>query len=110
MFAVTNPNVAILIAQQFNKEKVQQLFARLANKKRIVSEEKANSALVIVFVAQRRGRIGVGENLQAKLPPLLRRQIIQQRIMRRFNAGQFYAGVNAGLMGIMTAVSPGFKP
>ncbi|HEY6951843.1 MAG TPA: caspase family protein [Bacteroidota bacterium] len=106
----THIHVAILIAQQFNKEKVQQLFARLANKKRIAPEEKANSVLVIVFVAQRRGMIEVGENLQAKLPPLLRRQIIQQRIMRRFNAGQFYAGVNAGLMGIMTAVSPGFKP
>lgn len=106
----THIHIAILIARQFNQERVQQLFARLANKKRIAPEEKGNSVLMVVYVAQRRGIIEVGDNLQTQLPLALRRQIIQQRIMRRFKVGQFYAGVNAGLLGVMAAIKPDFKP
>jgi hypothetical protein len=106
----THKHVAILIARQFEKGKAAKFFTLLAKKNRIAPEERANSVLILVFVDQRIGRIEVGDYLQSALPVALRRQIIQQRIMRRIGAGQFYGAVNAGLLGVMTAIEPGFQP
>ncbi len=106
----TNAHVAILIGKQFEQGQAGKVFSFLAKQNRITPKEKANSVLILVFVKQRIGRIEVGENLQSALPVILRRQIIQQRMMRRINAGQFYAGVNAGLLGVMTSIKPDFQP
>jgi uncharacterized membrane protein YgcG len=106
----THKHVAILIAKQFEKGKAGKFFNLLANKNRISPEERANSVLILVFVNQRVGRIEVGDNLESALPVPLRRQIIQQRIMRRIGAGQFYGAVNAGLLGVMKAIKPDFQP
>lgn len=106
----TRYHVAILVGKKFQKGEAGRFFSKLSRKNRITPEEKANSVLIIAFVDQRIGRIEVGENLESALPVALRRQIVQQRIMRRFKAGQIYAGVNAGLMGVMTAIKPDFQP
>ena len=108
--AVSHIHVAILIARRLNKERVEDLFSVLQQKNRIAADEQANSVLVLVSVSQRIGRIEVGANVQNQLPIPVRRQIIQQRIMRRFKAGQFYAGVNAGLVGVINAIRPDFNP
>ena len=106
----THTHVAILIGRKFQKGKAGKFFTILAKENRITSDERANSVLILVFVDQRIGRIEVGENLESSLPVALRRQIIQKRIMRRISAGQFYGAVNAGLVGVMTAIKPDFQP
>lgn len=105
----THAHVAILVANEFERGKPAKSFALLAKQNRITAEERANSVLIVVFVHQRVGRIEVGNNLQSALPVALRKRIIQQRIMRRFKAGQIYAGVNAGLVGVMMAIKPDFQ-
>ncbi len=106
----TSYHLAILLGKEFRKGEAGRFFTFLAKRNRITQEEKANTVLIIAFVDQKVGRIEVGENLQSVLPIPLRKQILQQRIMRRFKAGQMYAGVNAGLMGVMTAIKPDFQP
>jgi Caspase domain/TPM domain/Glucodextranase, domain B len=106
----TNYHLAILLGKEFRKGEAGRFFTFLARRNRITPQEKANTVLIIAFVGQKVGRIEVGENLQSVLPPPLRKQIIQQRMMRRFRAGQIYAGVNAGLLGVMTALKPDFQP
>jgi len=106
----THYHVAILIGREFQKGEAGKFFTVLSKRNRITPEEKANSVLILAFVNQKIGRIEVGDNLASALPIPLRKQIIQQRILRRFNAGQFYAGVNAGLLGVMTAIKPDFQP
>ncbi len=106
----TNYHLAILLGKEFHKGEAGKFFALLSRRNRISPEEKANTVLIIAFTDQKVGRIEVGENLQSLLPPPMRKQIIQQRIMRRFRAGQIYAGVNAGLMGVVMALKPDFQP
>lgn len=106
----THDHIAILVAKEFERGQASRIFAVLQKAGRINPTERANSVLILVFVKQRLGRIEVGKHLQASLPMTLRREIIQQRVMRRFNAGQFYAGVNAGLLGVMKAIKPDFQP
>jgi len=106
----THLHVAILVGKQFERRQARKIFAVLQEANRIAPEERANSVLIFVFVNQRIGRIEVGENLREQLPETVCRQIVSQKIMRRFNAGQVYAGVNAGLLGVMAAIKPGFQP
>ncbi len=106
----TKYHLAILLGKEFHKGEAGRFFTMLSKRNRITPEEKANTVLIIAFADQKVGRIEVGENLEPVLPGALRREVIQNRMMRRFRAGQIYAGVNAGLLGVMTAIKPDFHP
>jgi uncharacterized protein len=75
-----------------------------------IGDRKRNTgALLIVAPAQRQVRIEVGYGLEGELTDAASAQIIHDRVLPRFRAGDFDAGVRAGVAG-MIAVLDGEAP
>ena len=82
---------------------------RLYRAWQIGQKEKNNGALLLVFTQDRRLRIEVGSGLEGALPDALAKRIIEDEITPRFKAGQYEAGLAAGVNAILQAVRGEYK-
>ena len=77
---------------------------RLGNAWGIGLKGKDNGVLLIVAPAERKVRIEVGRGLEGTLTNSLAKDIIENRILPRFKAGDMAAGIEAGVAGIVAAL------
>ena len=76
---------------------------RTAQSWRVGGKGKDNGAVLFVFVADRKMRIEVGYGLEGAIPDVLAKRIIDEQIRPHFAAGNFDAGLIAGVNGLMQA-------
>jgi uncharacterized protein len=62
-----------------------------------------NGAVLFVFANDRKMRIETGYGLEGALPDQLAGRILDQRVRPRFRAGNWAAGLEAGIDGILAA-------
>ena len=76
---------------------------RTAQSWKVGGQRKDNGAVLFVFVGDRKMRIEVGYGLEGAIPDALAKRIIEEQIRPHFAAGNFDAGVVAGVNGLMQA-------
>ena len=74
------------------------------NKNRIGQKQKNNGVLVVVARDDRRCRIEVGYGLEGRLTDALCSQIIRQKMVPRFKAGDYGGGIADGTRAVIAAV------
>ncbi|MEY4940078.1 MAG: hypothetical protein RIQ93_1813 [Verrucomicrobiota bacterium] len=94
--------VAIYPRLQSNSS-VEDYAVRVAQQWRIGQKERKNGAVLFLFQESRDVRIVTGYGLEGALPDALCKQIIENEMIPRFRAGDFDAGLTAGVHAIMAA-------
>lgn len=82
---------------------VEDYTVRVAQSWRVGQKARDNGAVLFVFQATRDIRIQTGYGLEGALPDALCKQIIENEIIPRFRAGDFDAGLAAGVRALMSA-------
>jgi uncharacterized protein len=117
--------IAVLMVPTTQPETVEQYAVRVEEAWQLGRKGVDDSVLVVVAKNDRRLHIEVGYGLEGALPDAIAKRIIDNDIVPRFKAGDFYGGVRAGVDRIMRVVegeklpppaahgpspSPGFDP
>lgn len=82
---------------------------RLATAWKIGQKDKSNGVGLFVFVQDRKLRIEVGYGLEGALPDVLAKRIIEDEIKPHFKAGNYAAGLSAGVDAILKATRGEYK-
>ena len=101
--ASTQIVVAIYPRMQ-SESSVEDYTVRVAQKWGVGQRDRRNGAVLFVFQQSRDVRIVTGYGLEGALPDALCKQIIENEIIPRFRAGDFDAGLAAGVRAMMAAV------
>jgi len=88
--------VAVLIVPTTHPEEIEQYAIRVADAWKLGRAGVDDGALLLVAVEDRRVRIEVGYGLEGVLPDATANRIIEEDIVPRFRAGDYYAGISAG--------------
>ena len=83
---------------------VEDYTVRVAQRWAVGQRDRRNGAVLFVFQESRDIRIQTGYGLEAVLPDALCKQIIENEIVPRFRAGDYDAGLAAGVRAMMAAV------
>lgn len=83
---------------------VEDYTVRVAQSWRVGQKARDNGAVLFVFQESRDIRLQTGYGLEGALPDALAKQIIENEIIPRFRAGDFDAGLTAGVRAMMAAV------
>ena len=89
--------VAVLIVPSTRPEEIEQYAIRVAEAWKLGREGVDDGALLLVAVEDRRVRIEVGYGLEGVLPDATANRIIDDEIVPRFRAGDYYGGITAGV-------------
>ncbi len=76
----------------------------------IGQKDRDNGVLFIVAPNDRKVRIEVGYGLEGNLTDALSADIIQNRVLPRFRAGDFQGGIAAGVDAILAAIDGAYEP
>jgi uncharacterized protein len=76
----------------------------------IGQEGRDNGVLLIVAPNQRKVRIEVGYGLEGDLPDAIASVIVQNDILPAFRAGNYPAGIDAGVDAIILAIAGAYQP
>jgi uncharacterized protein len=76
----------------------------------IGQKSKSNGALLIVAPAEKKVRIEVGYGLEGELTDAKSRIIIENDILPRFRAGDFPAGIKAGVAAMIETLGGSYNP
>jgi uncharacterized protein len=82
---------------------------RVASSWKVGQKDKNNGAVLFVFVQDHKMFIQTGYGLEAVLPDLLCKRIIDEQIAPRFKAGDFDGGLIAGVQSIIAATKGEYK-
>jgi uncharacterized protein len=82
---------------------------RVARSWHVGQKDKNNGAVLFVFIQDRRMFIQVGYGLEGVLPDALCKRIIDEQIEPRFKAGNYDAGLTAGVQSILAATKGEYK-
>ena len=96
--------VAVIYPRMESDSSVEDYAVRVAQKWAVGQKERRNGAVLFVFQQSRDIRIVTGYGLEGALPDALCKQIIENEIVPRFRAGDFDAGLTAGVRAMMAAV------
>lgn len=94
--------VAIYPRMQSNSS-VEDYAVRVAQQWRVGQKERKNGAVLFLFQESHDIRIVTGYGLEGALPDALCKQIIENELVPRFRAGDFDAGLTAGVHALMAA-------
>jgi uncharacterized protein len=89
--------VAVLIVPTTRPEEIEQYAIRVAEAWKLGRSGIDDGALLLVAVEDRRVRIEVGYGLEGVLPDAIANRIIDDEIVPRFRAGDYYGGISAGV-------------
>lgn len=110
----TGNQIGILTIRSLQGDSLEDYSLRVARGWGIGQESRDSGVLLLVAVDDRRVRIEVGYGLEGALPDIRASRIINDRITPEFRKGQYYAGINSGVDGIITAIhgekDPNLKP
>jgi uncharacterized protein len=89
--------VAVLIVPTTQPEAIEQYAIRVADAWKLGRKGIDDGAMLIVAKDDRKLRIEVGYGLEGALPDATANRIIDEVIVPRFRAGDFYGGISAGV-------------
>jgi uncharacterized protein len=96
--------IAVLIVPTTQPEEIEQFSIRAAEAWKVGRKGVDDGALLVVALKDRRLRIEVGYGLEGALPDARAKRIIEEYIVPRFKAGDFFGGIDAGVSRIMSVV------
>jgi uncharacterized protein len=82
---------------------------RVARSWQVGQKGKNNGAVLFVFVQDHKMFLQVGYDLEAVLPDVLCKRIIDEQITPRFRTGDFNGGLTAGVQSILAATKGEYK-
>jgi uncharacterized protein len=89
--------IAVLVVPTTQPEEIEQYGIRVADTWRAGRKNIDDGAILLVAKDDRRVRIEVGRGLEGALPDAIANRIIDENITPRFKAGDFDAGIEAGV-------------
>lgn len=89
--------VAVLLLPTTAPETIEQYAIRVAEQWKIGRQSADDGVILIVAKDDRTVRIEVGYGLEGALPDVLANRIVEQVIVPRFRAGDFYGGIDAAV-------------
>jgi uncharacterized protein len=89
--------IAVLMLPSTKPEEIEQYSIRVAEAWKIGRKGVDDGLILIVAKDDRRVRIEVGYGLEGAIPDSIAKRVIEERIVPRFRAGDFYGGVRDGV-------------
>lgn len=105
----SNQLVVAIFPQMQSDSSVEDYTVRVAQAWGVGRKDRKNGAVLFFFMAEHQIYIQVGYGLEGVLPDALCKRIIEDEIVPRFKAGQFDAGVRAGVTALQAAVRGEYK-
>ncbi len=96
--------IVVLLVPTTRPEDIAAYANRVANTWKIGRREVGDGVLLVVAKNDHTVRIEVARALEGAVPDLAGRQIIDQRIVPAFRAGDFHAGIDHGLDGLTARI------
>ena len=96
--------IAVLVVPTTQPEAIEQYSIRVAEAWKLGREKPDDGVLLLVAKDDRTLRIEVGYGLEGALTDAIANRIIQQDIVPRFRAGDYYGGIAAGVDRIIRVV------
>ncbi len=106
----TSNQVVVVTLPSLHDDTIEEVGLALGNRWGIGQADRDNGVLLIVAPRQRRMRIEVGAGLTDDLSNTEAAAIIAHAIRPHFKAGDFDAGVGAGVDGILAAIEGAYAP
>lgn len=107
--AHTSNQIAVLIIPSLEGESIEDYAIRVAEQWKLGDPEKDNGILLLISVDDQLMRIEVGYGLEGALTDLVSSSIIRGEIAPRFRTGNYYAGIDAGISAIMSAIKDEYR-
>jgi len=102
--AATSNQVAVLILPSLAGESLEEFSHRVATEWKLGQKGTDNGVLLLVAMQERKVRIEVGYGLEGDLTDARSAHIIRNDIVPRFRAGDFPAGVSAGVEAVLRTI------
>jgi uncharacterized protein len=96
--------IAVLIVPTTQPEDIAQFGIRVAEQWKIGRRNIDDGVILIVAKDDHRLRIEVGYGLEGAIPDAIAKRVIAETITPQFKAGDFYAGINAGVEQLMRLI------
>ncbi|MEW6695288.1 MAG: TPM domain-containing protein, partial [Pseudomonadota bacterium] len=97
--------VVVLLVATTAPEDITDYTQRVGDAWKIGRRDVGDGVLLVVAKHDRRVRIATTKAVEGALPDLLASRIIEQAIVPRFRAGDFYGGLHAGVEQILAALA-----
>ena len=107
--ATSSQIVVAVFPKMQSDSSVEDYTVRVAQSWKVGQAGKNNGAVLFVFVEDRQLYIQTGYGLEGALPDALAKQIIENEIKPQFRAGNFDAGLTAGVTAILQATRGEYK-
>jgi uncharacterized protein len=101
----TSNQIGILIIPSLDGGSLEEYSLRVAEGWKIGNRDKDNGVLLLIVIQDRLMRIETGYGLEGALTDAMASRIIRNEIAPHFRSGDYEAGVEAGLVGIIQAIS-----
>lgn len=108
--ARTSTEIGILTVPSIENDYIENYSLNVARTWGIGQPGKNNGALLVVSVTDRKLRIEVGTGLEGDLTDSRAGQIIRNRITPKFKVGDYAAGIQSGIDGMMLAINAADDP
>ncbi len=105
----TSNQIVVVMVATLGGESIEDFALRTAEVNGIGQKQKDNGVLLLIAKDDRQIRIEVGYGLEGVLPDGLCGQIIRREIVPKFRAGDYAAGIRAGVDAIMRATQNEYK-
>lgn len=105
----TSNQVVLLTVPSLQDETIEGFAIKTGDAWKIGQKDKGNGVLLILAKKERKIRIEVGTGLQGALPDITAGQIIRNVMAPHLKAGNFDAGITAGLDAVIAATKGEFK-
>jgi len=102
--ATDSTQIAVLVIPSLEGESLEDYSIHVAEAWKLGQKGRDNGALLIIAMRERNVRIEVGYGLEPVLTDARSFQIIQNEIVPYFRQGEFYAGIDAGIRGMIQVV------
>jgi uncharacterized protein len=104
----TSTQIAVVIVPTLNGEDIAQYATELGAKWGIGEKGKDNGVLLVISQGDHQVFIATGRGVEANLPDIIVKRIIDHVITPQFKAGHYYAGINAATDEIIARLSGQF--
>lgn len=100
----TGNQIAVLMISSLEGDALENYSLNVAREWGVGQKERDSGVLLLIVKDERRLRIEVGRGLEGPLPDIRANQIIRDRIRPAFRQNDYFAGISAGVDGIITAI------
>jgi uncharacterized protein len=98
--------IAVLTVPDLGQETIEQASIRVTDARKLGTKKKDNGVLFLIARDERKLRIEVGQGLEGQLTDAHSRRILDDLVTPHFKAGNFDAGVLAGVRAIVSHTDP----